>query len=103
MPFILFGIPVVCIIRYTGTILLLYHGILIIIIKGHSLRRACLQPATNTQSSKPRPPTMNTKSKGKLQNKMWMDSESDKAVRNYVSSIYEDQMLMTLYMRITCT
>ena len=38
--------------------------------KGHSLRRACLQPATNTQSSKPRPPTTNTKSKGKLQNKI---------------------------------
>ena len=33
---------------------------LIIIIKGHSLRRACLQPATNTQNSKPRPPTTNT-------------------------------------------
>ena len=45
-------------------------GIIIIIIKGHSLRRACLQPATNTQSSKPRPPTTNTKSKGKLQNKI---------------------------------
>ena len=29
--------------------------IIIIIIKGHSLRRACLQPATNTQNSKPRP------------------------------------------------
>ena len=42
----------------------------IIIIKGHSLRRACLQPATNTQSSKPRPPTTNAKSKGKLQNKI---------------------------------
>ena len=35
--------------------------ILIIIIKGHSLRRACLQPATNTQNSKPRPPTTNAK------------------------------------------
>ena len=33
--------------------------IIIIIIKGHSLRRACLQPATNTQNSKPRPPTTN--------------------------------------------
>ena len=31
--------------------------IIIIIIKGHSLQRACLQPATNTQNSKPRPPT----------------------------------------------
>ena len=37
--------------------------VIIIIIKGHSLRRACLQPATNTQSSKPRPPTTNAKSK----------------------------------------
>ena len=44
--------------------------IIIIIIKGHSLRRACLQPATNTQSSKPRPPTTNTKSKGKLQHQI---------------------------------
>ena len=43
---------------------------LIIIIKGHSLRRACLQPATNPQSSKPRPPTTNAKSKGKLENKI---------------------------------
>ena len=33
----------------------------IIIIKGHSLRRACLQPATDTQSSKPRPPTTQIK------------------------------------------
>ena len=40
-----------------GTIL--YRRIIIIIIKGHSLRRACLQPATNTQNSKPRPPTTN--------------------------------------------
>ena len=31
--------------------------------KGHSLRRACLQLATNTQNSKPRPPTTNAKSK----------------------------------------
>ena len=35
---------------------LLSRLIIIIIIKGHSLRRACLQPATNTQNSKPRPP-----------------------------------------------
>ena len=41
--------------------------VIIIIIKGHSLRRACLQPATNTQNSKPRPPTTNARSKGKLQ------------------------------------
>ena len=40
--------------------------IIIIIIKGHSLRRACLQPATNRQNSKPRPPTTNARSKGKL-------------------------------------
>ena len=33
--------------------------IIIIIIKGHSLRRPCLQLATNTQNSKPRPPTTN--------------------------------------------
>ena len=32
-------------------------AVVIIIIKGHSLRRACLQPATKTQNSKPRPPT----------------------------------------------
>ena len=38
------------------------------IIQGHSLRRACLQPATNTQNSKPRPPTSNARSKGKLEN-----------------------------------
>ena len=31
--------------------------IIIIIIISHSLRRACLQPATNTHNSKPRPPT----------------------------------------------
>ena len=36
-----------------------FAHIIIIIIKGHSLRRACLQPATNTQNSKPRPPTTN--------------------------------------------
>ena len=36
----------------------------IIIIKGHSLQRACLQ--TYTQNSKPRLPTANTKWKGKL-------------------------------------
>ena len=29
-----------------------------------------VQPATNTQNSKPRPPTTNAKSKGKLQNKI---------------------------------
>ena len=39
-------------IRDPGTIII----IIIIIMKGHSLRRACLQPATNTQNSKPRPP-----------------------------------------------
>ena len=39
-------------------------------IKGHSLRRAFLQPATNTQNSKPRPPTSNARSKGKLENKI---------------------------------
>ena len=32
----------------------LKEAIIIIIIKGHSLRRACLQPATNTQNSKPK-------------------------------------------------
>ena len=52
---------------YAGPLMLLFHYefvgedccliVIIIIIKGHSLRRACLQPATNTQSSKPRPPT----------------------------------------------
>ena len=36
--------------------------IIIIIIK------ACLQPATNTQNSKLRPPTTNARSKGKLEN-----------------------------------
>ena len=41
-----------------------------IIIKGHALRRACLQPATNTQNSKPRPPIPNARSKGKLENKI---------------------------------
>ena len=40
---------------------LLTKAPIIIIIKGHSLRRACLQPATNTQNSKPRPPTTNAK------------------------------------------
>ena len=44
--------------------------IIMMIIKGHSLRKACLQPATNTQNSKPRPPTTNAKSKGKPQNKI---------------------------------
>ena len=41
--------------------------IIIVIIKGHSLQRACLQPAMNTQNSKPRPPTTNARSKGKLE------------------------------------
>ena len=36
-------------------------GIIMMIIKGHSLRRACLLPATNTQDSKPRPPTTNAR------------------------------------------
>ena len=44
--------------------------IIIIIIKGLSLRRACIQPATNTQNSKPRPPTTNARSKGKIKNKI---------------------------------
>ena len=44
--------------------------IIAIIIKGHPLRRACLQPVTNTQDSKPRPPTSNARSKGKLENKI---------------------------------
>ena len=34
--------------------------------EGHSLRRAYLQPATNTQNSKPRPPTRYPRSKKKL-------------------------------------
>ena len=34
-------------------------------IKGHSLRRACLQPATDTQNTKPRPPTTNAKKEKK--------------------------------------
>ena len=38
-------------------ILWTYGTIIIIIIKGHTLLRACLQPATNTRNSKPRPPT----------------------------------------------
>ena len=38
-----------------------------VIIKGHSLRRACLQPATNTQNSKPRPLTANAKRIEKLE------------------------------------
>ena len=42
----------------------LFFKIIIIIIKGHSLRRACLQPATNTQNLKPRPPTTNARSLG---------------------------------------
>ena len=35
----------------------------IIIIKGHSLLRACPQPATNTQNSKLRPPTQTQEGK----------------------------------------
>ena len=87
--------PLVCICKHTATRIRIYGGaaqlevgsitvsvswpsalqcnpvlIIIIIIKGHSLRRACLQPATITQNSKPRPPTTNAKSKGKLQNKI---------------------------------
>ena len=57
----------VAVFRFSDTLLII---IVIIIIKGHSLRRACLQPATNTQNSKPRPPTTNAKSKEKLQNKL---------------------------------
>ena len=49
--------------------------VIIIIIKGHSLRRACLQPATNTQNSKPRHPTTNARSKGKLQNKTLLETQ----------------------------
>ena len=33
--------------------------IIIIIVEGHSLLRVCLQPATNTQNSKPRPTAAN--------------------------------------------
>ena len=45
------------------------HMVIIILkAKGHSLRRACLQPATNTQNSKPRPPTSNARRKKKTQN-----------------------------------
>ena len=41
-----------------------YYGtVIIIIIKGYSLRRACLQPAPNTQNSKSRPPTTNARRK----------------------------------------
>ena len=40
--------------------------IIIIIIKGHSLRRACLQPATNTQNSKPETQQRTQKAKEKL-------------------------------------
>ena len=50
----------ICIEIYTFSFVCIYtYIIIIIIIKGHSLRRACLQPATNTQNSKPRPPTTN--------------------------------------------
>ena len=52
--------------------------IIIIIIKGHSIRRACLQPATNTQNSKHRPPTTNARSKGKVENKIKHCSEPNK-------------------------
>ena len=38
--------------------ILLIMMMIIIIIEGHSLRRACLQPATNTQNSKPVPPNL---------------------------------------------
>ena len=40
--------------------------IIIIIIKGHSLLRACLQPVTNMRNSKPWPPTQTQEGKENL-------------------------------------
>ena len=48
--------------------ILIIITIITIIIKGYSPRKACLQPATNTQNSKPRPPAsagQHQKQKGK--------------------------------------
>ena len=63
--------------------------IIIIIIKGHSLRRACLQPATNTQNSKPRPPTTNARSKGKLENKIKLVLSQVINLIPYVHTVYK--------------
>ena len=46
---------------------MLIIAIMIMMIKGHSLQRACLQPATKHANSKPRPPTSNARRKGKLE------------------------------------
>ena len=63
-------IAILLLLFYYYSIVFIIIIIIIIIIKGHSLRRACLQPATNTQNSKPRPPITNARSKGKLENKL---------------------------------
>ena len=46
-----------------------YYYLSIIIIY-YSLRRACLRPATNTQDSKPRPPTTNARRNWKIISKI---------------------------------
>ena len=56
----------------TNDLLLL---LLLLIINGHSLRRACLQPATNTQNSKPRPPTTNAEENLEKINKTLLETQ----------------------------
>ena len=46
-----------------GSHILKIAQVITIQIKSHSLWKACLQPTTNTQNSKPRPPTENLKLK----------------------------------------
>ena len=51
--------------------------IMLPIIDGHSLRRACLQPTMNMLNSKPRPPTADAERKGKnLKTKLHTTSTS---------------------------
>ena len=63
--------------NYKGGARLQFRRTVILIINGHSLLRACLQPATNTRNSKPRPPIhKNARRKGKLElNKSLLESK----------------------------
>ena len=79
--------------------------VIIILIKGHSLRRACLQTLTNTQNSKPRPPTANARRKGRLKIKQNTPRNSASAdhppQRSYIPIIQYTLLSWTLYCLIT--
>ena len=74
----------------------------IIIIKGHSLRRACLQPATNMQNSKPRPPTMNARSRGQLENKIKHCSKLSTGYHGYWLVYFYHKVVYHIKLRAEC-